>query len=574
MNRTVADAPLFEQAAQAYAQGRRAQAAQLARRLVRRSPQHTGAWFLLGSVLLDEGRADEALPCLQSAARLAPTHPGILRAIGSAYFNRQQWQEAARQFDLALHHGPADAGLLNNFGVALKELGDSGAAVAVYRRALQLAPNDARIHNNLALALNREHDYAAAIEAYRRSTELDPKNAAVWTNLATLLEQTNRLDETEEVLARALQLDPHSARLALVAAKCLRRRGDTESAIARLQDALKQTSLNSELARSLEFELGRDYDLLGDSDQAYRHFECGNRLTLEAWPELADGARAYLAELDSLLEICTSAWLRALPSALPEDPGLQTALLVSFPRSGTTLMDTFLDAHPKVRVLEEEPCLEQVLDRIRALPGSYPQAVASLGAGQLAELRTLYLNAVTKLAQPQPEMLVVDKNPFYSTHAAFIRQLLPGTRFIFALRHPCDVVLSCFMQPFGRNPVLANFTDLDASAQVYRRVMDLWLRYRDALALKVHEWRYEQLVADTRASLQALLEFLGLGWSEELSDHTAHAQRRGRIYTPSYHQVIRPVYGDAVNRWRRYQGHFGAALDLLRPYAQHFGYRI
>lgn len=574
MNEAAAEAPLFEQASQAYEQGRRTQAAQLARQLLQQSPQHTGAWFLLGSVLLDDGRAEEALPCLQAAARLAPMHAGILRALGTAHFNLQQWPEAARQFDLALHHGPADAGLLNNFGVTLKELGESEAAIEVYRQALQLEPNDARIHNNLALALNREHDYAAAIDAYKRSTQLDARNAAVWINLATLLEQTNRLDETEAVLAQALQLEPQSARLALVAAKCLRRRGRTESAIARLTDALKQPRLNKELQRSLEFELGRNHDLQGDSDEAYRHFELGNRLTMEAWPELADGARAYLAELDMLLDICTPAWLRALPRTKPADSQLQTAFLVSFPRSGTTLMDTFLDAHPRARVLEEEPCLGQVLDRVRALPGSYPQAVAALGAEQLEELRALYLNAVTKLARPEAGMLVVDKNPFHSTHAGLIQRLLPGTRFIFALRHPCDVVLSCFMQPFGRSPVLANLLDLETSAEVYRRVMDLWLRYRDALPLEVHELRYEQLVTDTHSSLRALLEFLGLAWSEELADHTAHAQRRGRIYTPSYHQVIRPVYSDAINRWRRYQRHFGAALDLLRPYVERFGYTL
>ncbi|MDE1888191.1 MAG: tetratricopeptide repeat protein, partial [Gammaproteobacteria bacterium] len=140
MNPAAVAASLFEQASQAYAQGRHAQAAQLARHLLQQSPQHTGAWFLLGSVLLDDGRADEALPCLQTAARLEPAHPGILRALGTAHFNRQQWQEAARQFDLALRHGPADAGLLNNFGVTLKELGDSEAAIAIYRQALQLEP--------------------------------------------------------------------------------------------------------------------------------------------------------------------------------------------------------------------------------------------------------------------------------------------------------------------------------------------------------------------------------------------------------------------------------------------------
>lgn len=574
MTDALADAPLFERASHAYARGQRAQAEQLARQLLQRSPQHAGGWFLLGSVLLDEDRAAEALPCLQTAAHLKPTHPGILRALGTAYFNQQQWQAAAQQFDLALRHGPADAGLLNNFGLALKELGETDAAIELYRRAMQLDPKDAHIYNNLAIALNRQHEYAAAIKAYQRSTELDPQNATVWANLAMLLEQTNRLQETENALSQALRLDPHSARLALIAAKCLRRQGHPETAIARLHAALKQPRVSSKLRRDLEYELGRNHDLQGDSDTAYQHFEHGNQLTLVIWPDFAERAHAYLAELDTLLEICTPAWLRALPSARSPASAQHSAFLVSFPRSGTTLMDTILDAHPQVQVLEEEPCLEQVIERVRALPGGYPQALAALSAAQCSDLDGVYQKAVTQLLGSTADTLVIDKNPFHSTHAALIHCLRPGSRFIFALRHPCDVVLSCFMQAFGANPVLANFLSLEGSAQTYRRVMDLWLRYRDALPLEVHEVRYEQLVADTRATVRSLLDFLGLEWSEGLADHTAHARQRGRIYTPSYHQVIQPVYGDAVNRWRRYQRHFGAALEILQPYVERFGYTL
>lgn len=324
----------------------------------------------------------------------------------------------------------------------------------------------------------------------------------------------------------------------------------------------------------MEFELGRNYDLLGDNDVAYRHFQLGNRLSLDLWPELAGGAQRYLRELDSLLAVCTPAWLRTLPILAPPDTELQIAFLLSFPRSGTTLMDTFLDAHPQISVLEEEPWLEQAIDVVRAMPQAYPRSLVGLSPAQVAEIRAAYWRPVMQAASPSPGTLLVDKNPFLSAHAAFIHRFIPGARFIFGLRHPADVVLSCFMQPFGHNPILANFLDLETAAHTYRRVMDLWLRYRDALPLEAHELRYEQLVADTRTTLRALLEFLGLPWSEELADHTAHAQRRGRIYTPSYHQVIRPVYSDAVNRWQRYQRHFGAALNVLRPYAEHFGYNM
>jgi hypothetical protein len=70
----------------------------------------------------------------------------------------------------------------------------------------------------------------------------------------------------------------------------------------------------------------------------------------------------------------------------------------------------------------------------------------------------------------------------------------------------------------------------------------------------------------------AVLEFLGLEWSDELKDHASHARKRGRIYTPSYHQVIQPIYKDAVDRWRNYARYFGPALDTLKPFIREFGY--
>ena len=166
----------------------------------------------------------------------------------------------------------------------------------------------------------------------------------------------------------------------------------------------------------------------------------------------------------------------------------------------------------------------------------------------------------------------MDKNPFYSTQAPLIQRLFPEARYVFALRHPCAVILSCFMQPFGRNPALANFLDLETTAVTYDRVMRLWLRYRTALRLQVHELRYESLVADKEREVRAVSDFLGLPWDKSILDHTVQAKKRGRIYTPSYHQVVRPIYKDAVDRWRAYEGNFGRAMELLRPYITTFGY--
>ncbi|HEX2668527.1 MAG TPA: sulfotransferase [Gammaproteobacteria bacterium] len=563
---------LFETAVDVYEKGDTERALSLAEDVLRRQPQHPGALYMTGSLLLGRGAVAEALPRLEQAARLQPNDGELLETLGHAYLNAQRWAQAVGAYRAAWQAGRRHPDLLNNLGLALKETGDVDGAIGAYQEAIRLASDDAAVHNNLAIALNRKHDYMGAIAAYRRSTELDPGNAGVWSNLATLYEQTNLIEEAEQALARGLAADPRQENLHLIAARCARRRGAFPEAVERLERELARPDLSPGIRRAMEFELGRDYDHLEDAAHAFPHFAAGNALTDRVWPGMRAGADAFLQDLDRRLAYFSSG-LPAAWSASPPEERPSPVFLVSFPRSGTTLMDTILDAHPGVSVMEEVPFLENVVEQVRRLPSGYPQALATLDPDRIRTLRADYWREVDALLGPAArDTLVVDKNPFYSAHAAFIRLLFPGARFIFALRHPCDVVLSCFMQAFGYNPVLHNFRDLDNTAQTYRRVMDLWSRYRELLALPVHELRYEALVADKQKELDALLAFLGLAWEESMEDHTRHAKKRGRIYTPSYHQVIKPVYGDAVERWRRYRPQLEAVLPVLRPYIERFGY--
>lgn len=566
-------AVLFEHACQAYARGNRSQAVLLANQTLEQQPNHAGAFYMLGAVALDNGQAAQALPHLQAAAELDSRQVGILRALGMAHFILQHWEAAVQTFQRALQLGLSDPGILNNLGSALKELGRVQEAIQAYREALRLSPENASIHNNLAIALNATQDYQAAIRSYRRSTQLDPKNADVWANLATLLEQSNRLEEAEEAIARGLKLDPQHGNLLLIAAKCKRRHNAPDAAIAQLREALEQYQLHPFIRMSMEFELGRSYDQINETDQAFAHFASGHRLSTQIWPNLLTDGRNALAELERLLEYFTAHWTRNWPDIPPVPETSRLAFLVGFARSGTTLMDTMLGAHPQISVLEEEPCLTEALNQVKKMPQGYPRALERLNATGLAELRACYWRSAGQLGcRPSPHMLVVDKHPYQSAAAAFIHRLFPAAPFVLALRHPCDVVVSCYMHGAGNYPLTANFTALDTTALAYARVMDLWLRYRELFPLRVHELRYEKLVKDKTTELRNLLDFLGLPWSENLTDHTAHARHRGRIYTPSYHQVVQPIYKHAIDRWRRYEHHLGGILPILRPYIETFGY--
>lgn len=566
-------AAAFEAALAAYDQADWDAAYRLAIETLQFDPRHPGALFLAAVVDLDRGQAKLAVERLNHAAELAPAHPGIRRSLGQAHTVLGEWEQAADALQWALRLGPADPELFAELGLALHHLEDFNGALAAFRESLRLDPRNADIHNNLAVTLNRKHDYEGAASAYEQARLLDPNNVSVLANLAMLYEQMNQLEKAESVVAAGLPIAPDNGLLHLVAARCERRQGEPEKAVARVRRLLDNPRSDLAARRALHFELGRDYDLMGDFGSAYRHFTAGNRVTDDIWPDMKAAGLNYLAELERDLGGLDTAALQEL-ACRPAPATQSPVFLVSFPRSGTTLIDTILGAHPDVAVMEEEPPLHHVQQAIQQRYGDDPKALLALTGSELESLRELYWTETEKYLGQRANIaeVVVDKNPFYSTRAALIHLLFPQARFVFAQRHPLAVILSCFMQPFGRNPALANFTDLHNAAEEYRLVMELWLRFRRHLPLEVHDLRYESLVDDKESSLRETLAFLGLDWHDSLSDHVSHARKRGRIYTPSYHQVSRPIYTDSVDRWRNYAEHLSAVGERLRPFISEFGY--
>ena len=168
--------------------------------------------------------------------------------------------------------------------------------------------------------------------------------------------------------------------------------------------------------------------------------------------------------------------------------------------------------------------------------------------------------------------LVVDKLPLNTIKAGLIHRIFPQARFLFVQRHPCDCVLSCFMQNFKLNDAMVNFLDLADAAQVYDEVMTLWQQYQAVLPLRVHTVRYETLVEAFEETVTPILDFLGVGWDDGVQNYGETALRRGKIDTPSYDQVTQPLYTRARGRWKRYRNHLQPVLPLLLPWARHFGY--
>jgi hypothetical protein len=155
---------------------------------------------------------------------------------------------------------------------------------------------------------------------------------------------------------------------------------------------------------------------------------------------------------------------------------------------------------------------------------------------------------------------VVDKMPGNFMHLGLIHAALPNARILHLRRDPIDTCLSIYFQHF--EPTLTYANDLGDLADYYRRYARMIAHWRRTLPKgAMLDVDYETLVTEPRSTLQAVLAFIDLPWSDQCLDF--HRSRR-TIVTASKWQARQKISPGAIGRWRRYERFIGPLRSLAR----------
>ncbi|MGH8278113.1 MAG: sulfotransferase [Gammaproteobacteria bacterium] len=510
--------------------------------------------------------ADAERDCARVLA-LYPGFPQALHLLGLCLWQCGELGAASETLARAAGPEPRDAQVMHDLGNIYSEQGAWTLAATAYRTAVQLDPRQAASFLNLGTACETLSDYAEAERAYTRALELDPRLAAAAASLAALAESANRLDDAERWVSAALALDADEPVANLTRAQLDLRAGRLEAAAARLQELLAKPLRPRNRSLALA-RLGAIYEKRGEYARAFATFQESKQAVGSG--ESTAGPSIYTAATAERIAQHADALLAAGNTV--SAPGVETpAFLVGFPRSGTTLLDQILASHPRIEVLEEQDNLQDLVGDFVMSDGALERLV-TLDGPTLAIYRQKYWERVRQaLPQRDPQKLFIDKLPLNTLFMPLIARLFPAARFLFAVRDPRDVVLSCFMRAFGLNEAMRRFLTLAGSAQFYAEVMQVGIVSRARLGARVHLIRYEALVDDLEAQARQLCEFLALDWDPAMLHFQATARRR-RINTPSYSQVVQPLYQSARARWRHYQTQLQPVLPRLQLFVEYFGY--
>jgi tetratricopeptide (TPR) repeat protein len=487
---------------------------------------------------------DKTIELLERASRLDPANASVLIDLGRAYGLRYQYEAAERCLEKGIRVAPQKAEALAEAGRRAQEFGHYDLAKAYFERA-----------------------------AKEKSASAD-----VLVTLAELYERAHELDASTAMIAQALarQADHPSALLAQ--ARLQRLAGELEVAERLTRVLLEKPACDPQTRIRAWYELGLILDRQGRFDEAMAAFLEAKALQRPAATQPATILQGVQARVTELRETISSSVLeRWQESTASLGPPRRLAVLCGHPRSGTTLLEQVLDAHPDIVSAEETHILhdEAYLPLSRGFPetASVLQVLDAAAPSQLQRAREDYFRFNERfLRRPIEGRWLIDKNPALTVLIPAVIRIFPEAKFLFALRDPRDVCLSCFMQYLRLNPVASAYLTLEGTVQQYASVMGLWLALLPRMKNQSLEVRYEDVVTDLEAVARSTLEFLGEAWDARVLRFYEHARSKP-VRSPTYADVTRPVYGSAVGRWRNYRKHLGPYLEGLDTFVQKFGYK-
>ena len=533
-------------------------------RVVAVQPRDWESWNNLGNSRRCAGDADGAVDALRRAAAEVPDSPPVRLNLANAFVEAGMAAEAEAALRAMASDFPADWRPLRELFVLLRSQAREEEALEAIEEASRRNAGDL----DLILAVASQRlvllDNPGAGAAYQEVIARDPANPAANLGLAVVAELSNRTDDLARLVGDAETRGADPGIVNFIRAMDHRRAKRFTEGL----EAFAAASTDMETARHAQL-LGQLNDGAGNYDAAWKAFSAMNEIQRADPSQPEERAAAYRQALGRNVEATTPQWAARWTDVEITDGRPSPAFLVGFPRSGTTLLDTMLMGHPDVEVLEEEPTFhragEAFADYLRM-----PDASADV----VAAARDVYFEDLAKRTPMAPGKLIVDKNPLLMGAVPLIHRIFPDAKIILAVRHPCDVALSCFTTNFKLNDGMASFLRLDTTAELYDLAFTCFEKARAVLPVATHTVLYEKVVADREAELKALFEFLGLHWDNQVLDHQTTARNRGRIKTASYSQVTEPIYSRSSGRWRNYRAHLEPILPVLKPWIETFGYEI
>lgn len=467
-----------------------------------------------------------------------------------AAFRAHDLARAEAMCEAIIRADKRDANAIDLLGQIAFVQGDYERAETLFQRMAALCPREPRPQCVLGEIRTTQGRFAEAIGRFDKALRIRAGHEKAIAGKADALEKSGERDEARALLGPFVAKGRETPEMALIQARLDLRAEDGE-ALERL--VARHADGPAHVLAQLRFLRGAQLERGGRIDEAFEEYRAANAMV--AMPFRVD---AWRGETDDLIAAFGADRIGSMPRAAH---GSQLPVfIVGMPRSGSTLIETIIDAHPMASGCGEFPGIELLVSTISLDIGStlpYPACAEDLEQADVDMLAARYLERLAA-AHPDATRLVDKYLPNYR-HLGLIAALVPEARVIHCRRDPLDTCFSCFATPLNpaAHPYTCNLEHLGAVYRDYERLMAHWRSVLDPAMLEVP---YEDLVADQERVTRRIIDFCGLPWDDRCLRYY-ESGRRAR--TASHDQVDQPIYTSAVGRAQPFEKHFAPLRAML-----------
>lgn len=351
--------------------------------------------------LIKTNRIDLAEQRLASLATGGSLHAEVLRVQGLLHHLHGRHAQAIVTLSKALKKQPNDAMILNHLGALLREAGQADEGMRMLRRACALSPDLATAWINFGTALEAEGQTSEGAAALERALELQPDHAQLRVTYGNMLRSTGKIDAAIAQYRETIRRQPQCALawFSLLDLKTVSVNADERAVLQRLSGNMALSERDRAFAG---FALGLALENAQLYEDAFRAFGAANGIWRKTfrWD-----LHAYSALMDQFM----AAFSDPVASSLDPDLGREVIFVTSLPRSGSTLSEQILSAHPQVDGAGELPDMPATLqEESNRRRESFPQWVGKASAEDWRRLGRRYLDRTRKKHGEQP--LFTDKS--------------------------------------------------------------------------------------------------------------------------------------------------------------------
>ncbi|MCV0424506.1 MAG: sulfotransferase [Roseibium sp.] len=502
---------------------------------------------------IDEKDFGMALEILMDMHQVNPQDPQVNYWIGVIFLTVGQCDKAISHLLVASKVAKKEAAIFATLADALNLDSRPEEALPHARKAVALDKNSEFAHRILGEIYSVLRRPVMAEHAFSNAIRLNPSSAIAHLSLSRLQVSTGNLDLAAHHFQQAFELAPNEPSV-LISARDHPSSEITQQVLQNIEAAL--TAPDTRLTRlekaRLAFTAGKICDDIGDFPKAFHYFEKHRSDYYKGYAP--DSQEEFFSAYETVFN--KQFFEDRQDFALSSD---RPVFVFGMPRSGTSLVESILSAHPKCSAAGELVFFEdQILELTGGASdaGSYFAAVQNLDRKTAQKIGRKYLSLLDGFGKKN--FRVVNKLPQNFEHLWLLALLFPNAHFCHVQRDPADTCVSIYMTPLAsKHTYNENQETLAHYFGQYRRLMRHWHK---VLPVKIHDQSYEDLVAAPGEHRRSLVAHVRLPWDDAC---THHENNDAQVFTFSMTQVRKPIYTSAVNRSEKYSMHIQPLLKAL-----------